>query len=81
MEDRSRASDEEIAEFCSKNYDVTFPMMSKVSVKGDDRIRCLSISTSADKPDKKGDIGWNFEKILVGKDGKVLRRFANPGPA
>ncbi len=69
-------SDEEIAEFCSKNYDVTFPMMSKVSVKGDDQDPLFEYLTSADNPDKKGDIGWNFEKILVGKDGKVLRRFA-----
>jgi len=68
-------SDEEIAEFCSSKYDVTFAMMSKVSVKGDDQAPLFQYLTSADNPDKKGDIGWNFEKFLVGKDGKVLRRF------
>ncbi len=69
-------SDDEIAEFCSTKYDVTFPMMSKVSVKGDDQAPLFQYLTGADNPDKKGDIGWNFEKFLVGKDGKVLRRFA-----
>jgi glutathione peroxidase len=68
-------SDEEIAAFCSKKYEVTFPMMSKVSVKGDDQAPLFQYLTSAENPDKKGDIGWNFEKFLVGKDGKVLRRF------
>ncbi len=69
-------SNEEIAEFCSDNYDVTFPMMSKVSVKGDDQAPLFQYLTSADNPDKQGDIGWNFEKFLIGKDGKLLRRFA-----
>ncbi|MDA7920361.1 glutathione peroxidase [Verrucomicrobiales bacterium] len=68
-------TDDEIAEFCSDNYDVTFPMMSKVSVKGDDQAPLFQYLTTANNPDKEGDIGWNFEKFLVGKDGKVLRRF------
>ena len=69
-------TEEEIAEFCEKNYGVTFPMMSKVSVKGDDQAPLFQYLTSAENPDKKGDIGWNFEKFLIGKDGKLLRRFA-----
>lgn len=69
-------SNEEIAEFCSLNYEVTFPMMSKVSVKGDDQAPLFQYLTSAENPDKEGDIGWNFEKFLIGKDGKLLRRFA-----
>lgn len=69
-------SDEEIEEFCTTKYDVTFPMMSKVSVKGDDQAPLFQYLTSAENPDKTGDIGWNFEKFLVGKDGKVIRRFA-----
>jgi glutathione peroxidase len=50
-------------------------MMSKVSVKGDDQAPLFQYLTTANNPDKEGDIGWNFEKFLVGKDGKVLRRF------
>lgn len=68
-------TDEEIKTFCSTKYDVTFPMFSKVSVKGDDKAPLFEYLTSAENPDKQGDIGWNFEKFLVGKDGKLLRRF------
>lgn len=69
-------TDEEIAEFCTSKYSVEFPMFSKVSVKGDDKAPLFSYLTSAGNPDKQGDIGWNFEKFLVGKDGKLIRRFA-----
>lgn len=69
-------SDEEIAEFCTSKYDVEFPMFSKVSVKGDDKAPLFQYLTSAENPDKQGDIGWNFEKFLIGKDGKLIRRFA-----
>ena len=64
-------SNEEIKQFCSRKYDVTFPMMSKVSVKGGDITPLYAFLTSA----KGGDIGWNFTKFLVGKDGKVIERF------
>jgi glutathione peroxidase len=69
-------SNEEIAEFCTSNYSVEFPMFSKVSVKGDDKAPLFTYLTAAENPDKQGDIGWNFEKFLVGKDGKLIRRFA-----
>ncbi|HRQ88723.1 MAG TPA: glutathione peroxidase [Bacteroidia bacterium] len=69
-------SDEEIAEFCTTKYSVAFPMFSKVSVKGDDKAPLFGYLTSAANPDKQGDIGWNFEKFLIGKDGKLVRRFA-----
>ncbi len=65
----------EIAEFCTTKYSVEFPMFSKVSVKGDDKAPLFVYLTSAENPDKQGDIGWNFEKFLVGKDGKLIRRF------
>lgn len=68
-------SNEEIAEFCTSKYSVEFPMFSKVSVKGDDKAPLFQYLTSAENPDKQGDIGWNFEKFLVGKDGKLIRRF------
>jgi len=66
----------EIVEFCTSKYSVEFPMFSKVSVKGDDKAPLFDYLTSAKNPDKQGDIGWNFEKFLIGKDGKLIRRFA-----
>jgi glutathione peroxidase len=63
-------SNEEIATFCSRTYKVTFPMASKVSVKGDDQIPLYKhLSDAAGAPK------WNFTKYLVGKDGKVVRKF------
>lgn len=61
----------EIKEFCKRNYDVTFPMMSKVSVKGADMIPLYQYLTAA----TGGDVKWNFTKFLVGKDGRVIGRF------
>lgn len=68
-------SDAEIAEFCSAKYQVEFPMFSKVSVKGKEKAPLFAYLTSAENPDKQGEIGWNFEKFLVGKDGRLLHRF------
>ena len=68
-------TNDQIKEFCSATYKVDFPMFSKVSVKGPDQAPLFKYLTTADNPDKKGDIGWNFEKFLIGKDGKLLRRF------
>jgi glutathione peroxidase len=64
-------TDEEIKTFCSRKYSVTFPMMSKVSVKGADMTPLYQYLTTA----KGGDVKWNFTKFLVGKDGKVVERF------
>jgi glutathione peroxidase len=64
-------TNEEIQKFCKRTYEVTFPLMAKVSVKGDDITPLYSYLT-----DKTGrEIQWNFTKILVSKDGKVLGRF------
>lgn len=68
-------TDEEIKQFCKVNYGVTFPMFSKISVKGDDINPLFSYLTSESNPDFTGEIKWNFEKFLIGKDGKLLRRF------
>jgi glutathione peroxidase len=68
-------SDAEIKQFCSSKFDVDFPMFSKVSVKGADKHELFKHLTAAKNPDFTGDIKWNFEKILVDKDGKVVRRF------
>jgi glutathione peroxidase len=63
-------SNEEIATFCKRNYDVSFPMMSKVDVKGSAMTPLYSYLTKTG-----GDVKWNFTKFLVGKDGKVIERF------
>jgi glutathione peroxidase len=70
-------TDEEIAKFCDSKYHVTFPMLSKVVVKGEGicpLYQTLTAETTA--PVKAGPISWNFEKFLVGRDGKVAGRFA-----
>ncbi|MBY0503366.1 MAG: glutathione peroxidase [Bryobacteraceae bacterium] len=61
----------EIKDFCKRTYDVTFPMMSKVSVKGEDMIPLYQFLTA----ETGGDIRWNFTKILVDNRGKVMKRF------
>ena len=67
---------EQIAEFCSRNYGVTFPLYAKLDVKGAKQHPLYEILTAAeDDGGKAGDVQWNFEKFLVGKDGKVVRRF------
>lgn len=86
-------SEDEIATFCSTTYDVTFPMFSKISVKGPD-IHPLFAGLLEAKPEvtgdgpmreklkgygvesAPGDITWNFEKFLIGRDGSVVEHFA-----
>ena len=68
-------TDEEIKKFCNVNYDVSFPMFSKVSVKGDDQHPLFSYLTSVENPDFDGEIKWNFEKFLVNKKGNLIHRF------
>jgi len=69
-------SDSEIAEFCQKNYGVTFPMMSKVVVKGNGIAPLYKHLTSKETDPKfAGDIRWNFEKFLVGRSGEIVGRF------
>ncbi len=70
-------TDEEIMQFCSTTYNVTFPMYSKVVVKGDDKAPLYKWLTSGDgDATRAGEVGWNFEKFLVGKDGRLVQRFA-----
>lgn len=65
---------EEIQKFCKDNYQVTFPMLEKVHVKGADQHPLYARLTGKDS-EFPGDIKWNFGKFLIGKDGKVLKRF------
>ncbi|MFD7844994.1 glutathione peroxidase [Nocardia sp. NPDC059764] len=67
---------EEIAEFCSATYGVDFPLLEKSDVNGDGRIPLYQELTQvADAEGAAGDIQWNFEKFLIGRDGSVLGRF------
>jgi glutathione peroxidase len=69
-------SDEEIKTFCSSKYMVTFPMYSKVSVKGADATPLYQFLTSKEtNPKTGGDIQWNFTKFLLDRNGKVIARF------
>ncbi len=64
-------TNEEIKTFCTRNYNVTFPMMSKVSVKGEDKTPLYGYLTE----NTGGDVKWNFTKFLVDKNGKIVSRF------
>jgi glutathione peroxidase len=67
---------DKIQEFCSVNYGVTFPLFAKLDVKGDHQHPLYEIlSEAADDSGKAGNVKWNFEKFLVGRDGRVMRRF------
>jgi glutathione peroxidase len=69
-------TDAEIKTFCTSKYDVTFPMMSKISVKGDDKAPLYKFLTEQPTAgDFAGEIGWNFTKFLVSRDGHVYARF------
>ena len=65
--------EQEIQQFCSLNYDVTFPMMAKVSVKGAD-IHPLFAYLTEQSP-IKGEIKWNFSKFLLDRNGKLVARY------
>lgn len=65
-------SDAEIAQFCDSRFKVTFPLFSKSVVKGSDKSPLYAFLTSAPPG---GEVKWNFEKFLIGKDGKVAGRY------
>ena len=68
---------EEIAEFCSATYGVTFPLTEKVEVNGEGRHPLYErLVGFADAEGHSGDIRWNFEKFLIGRDGTVVARFS-----
>ncbi|KQW16665.1 glutathione peroxidase [Streptomyces sp. Root369] len=70
-------SAEEIAEFCSATYGVTFPLTEKVEVNGEGRHALYErLVGFADAEGHTGDIRWNFEKFLIGRDGSVVARFS-----
>jgi glutathione peroxidase len=61
----------EIKQFCSRNYNVKFPMFAKISVAGSDQAPLYKFLTNA----RGGEIQWNFTKFLVDRSGKVVARF------
>ncbi len=67
---------EEIAEFCSATYGITFPLFAKIDVKGDDQHPLYATLTAQAGEDEHGsDVIWNFEKFLVSADGEQVTRF------
>lgn len=74
---QDKGSNDEIAEFCQLNYGVSFPMMSKIDVNGGNA-HPLYRWLTAEAPGLLGSkaIKWNFTKFLVGRDGKVVQRYA-----
>ncbi len=68
-------SEEEIQTFCSATYGVTFPMSAKLEVNGTGR-HPLYVWLTDPENGHPGDIQWNFEKFLIGRDGRLLKRYA-----
>ena len=69
-------TNEEIKKFCSSKYNVSFPMMAKVSVLGDDKTPLYQFLTDKSQdPQFGGDIKWNFTKFLVDREGNLVARF------
>lgn len=67
-------TNEEIKQFCSSKYNVTFPMFDKLEVNGPNRHPLYTALAGTSSP-YPGDIKWNFNKFLIGRDGKILKRF------
>lgn len=67
-------TNEEIAEFCSTNFNVTFPLFDKIKVLGEDKNPLYKMLTNNSNLEK-GDINWNFEKFLISKEGEVIARY------
>ena len=67
-------SNEEIKQFCSTKYNVTFPLFDKLHVKGPEQ-HPLYTALSGEESPFPGDVKWNFGKFLIGRDGKIVKRF------
>jgi glutathione peroxidase len=72
-------SEAQIAQFCRSTYDVSFPLSAKIEVNGPQRHPVYRFLTSAGSG-IAGDISWNFEKFLIGRDGRVLKRYPPETP-
>jgi glutathione peroxidase len=67
-------SNEEIKQFCASRYEVSFPLFDKLEVNGQNRNPLYSVLAGKDSP-FPGDIRWNFTKFLIGRDGRIVKRF------
>jgi glutathione peroxidase len=67
-------NNQQIKEFCSSQYNVTFPLFDKIDVNGPNRHPLYTALAGKDSP-YPGDIKWNFGKFLIGRDGTILKRF------
>jgi len=67
-------TNEEIKQFCTSKYEVTFPLFDRIEVNGPNRHPLYVLLTGEGSP-VPGDIKWNFTKFLIGRDGKILERF------
>lgn len=67
---------DQIAKFCKDTYDVSFPMFEKLDVKGANQHPLYKAVLAPESP-AAGEVKWNFEKVLIGRDGKVIKRFAS----
>jgi glutathione peroxidase len=67
-------TNEQIKQFCSSKYQVTFPLFDKIEVNGPNRHQLYAVLAGAGSP-FPGDIKWNFNKFLIGRDGTILKRF------
>ncbi len=75
--EQEQGSPDEIAQFCSVTYGVTFPLFEKIEVNGDTRHPLYEeLTKTEDAEGHDGDIRWNFEKFLVSRDGPVIGRFS-----
>ena len=71
-------TNEQIKDFCTgadSKYHVTFPLFAKISVKGEDEAALYKLLTQFTEGEATGDVAWNFEKFLIGKDGKIVGRY------
>ncbi|HUA58963.1 MAG TPA: glutathione peroxidase [Verrucomicrobiae bacterium] len=69
-------TNDEIKTFCTRKYNVSFPMFAKISVKGADKAPLYKFLTDKQSnPASGGEIQWNFTKFLIGKDGRIIQRF------
>lgn len=70
-------TDAEIVEFCRTKYDASFPLYAKLHAKGEDMSPIYKYLTGEATSPHPGEIGWNFTKFIIGRDGKIEARFAS----
>lgn len=69
--------DASFKEFCSKNYNVSFPLLTKKTILGESKRPLYKFLTEQSPKNFQGNVKWNFEKFLIGKDGKIVERFSS----